>query len=160
MRATVDWNNGSGDPGGAAYLSVDQHNGRVVFTAKPMHGSFALKTLIVTIGLFLSVVLYTGWIINDACSTYRGTFRPADMVCDIPYGRELEITMLERSPQRGMAAEQAGQAADHSICRTSSNAMWQLACDIPSDRELIFSLSPSRFPRVRCKLFVDCPVRY
>jgi hypothetical protein len=68
--------------------------------------------------------------------------------------------MVQRSPLRGMSAEQAGQAANRSICRTSSNVMWQLACDLPSDRELIFNLSPSRLPRTKCKLFIDCPVRY
>jgi hypothetical protein len=34
------------------------------------------------------------------CSTYCGTFRPADIVCDVPYGGELEITVVQRSALR------------------------------------------------------------
>ena len=45
------------------------------------YGTFALKILILTIGLLLPAALYAGWSMNEACSTYRGTFRPADFVC-------------------------------------------------------------------------------
>ena len=57
------------------------------------YGTFALKILILTIGLLLPAALYAGWSMNEACITYRGTFRPADFVCDIPYDRELQITV-------------------------------------------------------------------
>ena len=30
---------------------------------------------------------------NEACSTYRVTFRPADVVCDASYEHELQITV-------------------------------------------------------------------
>jgi hypothetical protein len=96
---------------------------------------------------------------NEACSTYRGTFRPADMVCDMPKGRELEITLAKRLPPPD-APEEAGQAEKRSICRTSSETSWQLTCDLPLGRELIVNLTPSRQPRVKCKLFIDCPAHY
>ena len=97
---------------------------------------------------------------NEACSTYRGTFRPADIVCDLPYGRELAITVAEPPPLQDNPAGRSGQADMHSICRTSGESSWQLACDLPAGREIIVNLSPGRQPRVKCKLFVDCPARY
>jgi hypothetical protein len=121
------------------------------------YGTFALKILILTIGLLLPAALYTGWSMNEACSTYRGTFRPADFVCDIPYDRELQITVAQPpAPPDG----EAGQAANRSLCRTSRDISWQLTCDLPANRELIVNLSPTRRPRVKCKLFVDCPLQY
>jgi hypothetical protein len=97
---------------------------------------------------------------NEACSTYRGTFRPADMVCDVSHGRELAITFAKRLPPASDSAERGGQAEKHSLCRTSNDSSWQLACGLPFGRELFVTLSPSRQPRVKCKLFVDCPAHY
>jgi hypothetical protein len=37
---------------------------------------------------------------NEACSTYRGPFRPADVVCDVPYEHELQPWRNLRSEQR------------------------------------------------------------
>ncbi|HUZ91630.1 MAG TPA: hypothetical protein VMU78_07005 [Methylocella sp.] len=96
---------------------------------------------------------------NEACSTYRGTFRPADVVCDVPYDHELQITVAQ-PPLRAPPAGATGQAAKRSLCRTSSDISWQLACDLPANRELIVNLSPIRLPRVKCKLFIDCPAHY
>jgi len=103
--------------------------------------------------------LYGGWSVNEACSTYRGTFRPADLVCDVPYEHELQITVAQ-PPLRAPPAGGAEQAAKRSICRTSSDISWQLACDLPANRELIVTLSPTRLPRVKSKLFIDCPAHY
>jgi hypothetical protein len=116
-----------------------------------------LRDSIIAASLLLSAALYTGWAMNEACSTYRGTFRPADMVCDVPYGRELDITVAHRLPVQAPPSEQSTKRA---ICRTSGENSWQLACDLPSGRELIINLSPRQHPRVKCKLFVDCPARY
>ena len=96
---------------------------------------------------------------NEARSTYSGTFRPADLVCDVPYEHELQITVAQ-PPLRAPPAEGAEQAARRSICRTSSDISWQLACDLPANRELIVTLSPTRLPRVKSKLFIDCPAHY
>ncbi|QBR72288.1 hypothetical protein CU048_14505 [Beijerinckiaceae bacterium] len=115
-----------------------------------------LKNLIVTIGLCLAAVFLAGWFINDACSSYRGVFRPADLVCDMPFGRQLEISVARPSPFRA-PAEPAGN--NRSICRSFSKGTWQFACDLPSGRELDVSLSPNR-ARIKCKLFVDCPAQY
>lgn len=121
------------------------------------NGTFALKILILTIGLLLPAALYAGWSMNEACSTYRGTFRPADFVCDIPYDRELQITVAQPpAPPDG----EAGKAANHSICQTSRDISWQLTCDLPANRELIVNLSPARRPRAKCRLFIDCPLQY
>jgi hypothetical protein len=67
---------------------------------------------------------------------------------------------VARPPLRAPPAGGAGQAAKRSICRTSSDIAWQLACDLPANRELIVTLSPTRLPRVKCKLFIDCPAQY
>jgi hypothetical protein len=84
---------------------------------------------------------------NEACSTYRGTFRPADVVCDIPYEHELQITVAQ-PPLRATPAG-AKQAATRSICRTSDGPLWWLACDLPSDRELIIPIAQ---PSASCEL--------
>lgn len=110
-----------------------------------------------TAGLFFIAVIVTGWAVSSACSSYRGTFRPADVVCDVPHGRELAFIVVQHGPSRGMSAE---QVTKRSICRMSSDVQWQLACDLPSDREFIVSLSSSRLPRKKCRLFIDCPVHY
>jgi hypothetical protein len=124
------------------------------------HGRSVLKILPIAAGVLLPVALYAGWTMNEACSTYRGTFRPADMACDMAKGRELEITVGKRLPPPGTSGEQAGKADKRSICRTSNDRSWQLACDLPFGRELFVDLSPNRQPRVRCKLFFDCPAHY
>jgi hypothetical protein len=112
------------------------------------------------IGLLLPAALYAGWSMNEACRTYRGAFRPADVVCDVPYEHELQITVAQ-PPLRAPPAGEALQAAKHSLCWTSSDVVsWQLACDLPLNRELIVSLSPIRLPRVKCRLFIDCPAHY
>jgi hypothetical protein len=137
---------------------VDEwHWCRVYCPAK--HGKLALKILIITIGLLIPAILYAGWAMNEACSTYRGTFRPADVVCDVPYQHELQITVAQ-PPLRATTAGGAERAATHSICRTSDGPLWQLACDLPLDRELVINLSPGRQPRVKCRLFIDCPAHY
>jgi hypothetical protein len=97
---------------------------------------------------------------NEACSTYRGIFRPADLVCDVPNGRELEITVAHLPPVEATSAEQAKQPAKRSICRMTNDSSWQLACDLPLLRELFVNLSPYRQPRVKCKFFFDCPAHY
>jgi hypothetical protein len=122
-------------------------------------GKFDLKILIITIGLLLLAALYAGWSMNEACSSYRGAFRPADVVCDVPYEHELQITVAQ-PPLRAPSAGGAEHAAKRSICRMSSDISWQLACDLPSNRELIVNLSPIRLPRVKCKLLIDCPAQY
>jgi hypothetical protein len=119
-------------------------------------GQFALKILILLLGLVLLAILYIGWAVNEACSSYRGIFRPADLVCDIPYDHELRITVA-RPP---LLAPPDGQAAKRALCRTASGTAWQLACDLPSNKELDVTLSPARQPRVKCKLFIDCPAQY
>jgi hypothetical protein len=138
-------------------LGVKEPRRRIHSQAKC--GKFALKILIITIGLLLPAALYGGWSMNEACSSYRGTFRPADVVCDVPFHHELRITVA-RPPLRAAPAGATGQAAKRSICRTSSDISWQLACDLPANQELIVTLSPTRLPRVKCKLFIDCPAQY
>jgi hypothetical protein len=137
-------------------IFVDQHKRPCRIYSHAKYGQFALKILFITVGLAAS---YAGWSMNEACSTYRGTFRPADVVCDVPYGHELQITVAQ-PPLRATPAGRAEQAAKRSICRTSSDISWRLACDLPLNRELFVNLSPNRLPRVKCKLFIDCPAHY
>ncbi|GEM_PF-1830904 len=97
------------------------------------------------------------WAVTASCSTYRGTFRPADLVCDLPFGRELAVTFGKPG-----AAEAAGtlETAAPALCRASRGEPWQITCALPSGRELAVSLSAHPPPRARCKLLLDCPAHY
>jgi hypothetical protein len=119
-----------------------------------------VKILPAAAGVLLLTVLPAGWAMNESCSTYRGTFRPADLVCDLPNGRELEITVAHPPPVPATAAGEPGQTAKRPICVTTSKTSWELVCALPFGRELNVNLAPERQPRARCKLLIDCPAHY
>jgi len=108
------------------------------------------RSLLVATLLF--AVFWFGWGVNEACSTYRGAFRPADFACDLPFNYELRITFAQPP-----ARERKDR---HSICRASGGSQWQLDCDLPFERQLNIGFLSSRQPRVKCGLLVDCPAYY
>jgi len=78
-------------------------------------------------------------------------------VCDIPYDRELQITVAQ-PPARLMEKPDKLPIVPVPDIRDIS---WQLTCDLPANRELIVNLSPARRPRANanCLSIARCIIK-